>query len=386
MFKRFMRAMDALEALLGIIQPIKAQEHILVQDSAGRVLSEGIVSAVDLPEFNRAAMDGYAVRSSDTRGASTTNPVYLNLTEDCLPVRTGMAVPDNFDAVVMLEETFLRGNQVEVMGEVHPFRNVSRIGEDIAAGDLIFKENHRLRPPDIALLAAIGIKEVFVYARPKIVIIPTGGELVAMGARQLSPGEAYEINGLMARLYVEKWGGLATVHYIVPDDPELIRKAIESNLDADMIILIGGTSVGEKDYAPKVLAEMGQLLVHGVRIQPGKPTAFGKVQDKPVICLPGYPVAALADLYLFVRPALKKLAHLNDAVPKTNARLARKIASKTGYLSIVRVKIDGKVAMPIMTSGAGILSSVAKADGFVIVPEEMEGIEAGEMVEVTLIE
>ena len=130
-------------------------------------LSEGIVSAVDLPEFNRAAMDGYAVRSSDTRSASTTNPVYLNLGENVTQVRTGMAVPDNFDAVVMLEETFLRGNRVEVMGEVHPFRNVSRIGEDIAIGDLIFKEGHRIRPPDIALLAALGIKEVSVYARPK---------------------------------------------------------------------------------------------------------------------------------------------------------------------------------------------------------------------------
>jgi molybdopterin molybdotransferase len=352
----------------------------------GRVLSEGIVSAVDLPEFNRAAMDGYAVRSGDTRSACTTNPVYLNLGENITQVRTGMAVPDDFDAVVMLEETFLRGNRVEVMGEVHPFRNVSRIGEDIAAGDLIFKDGHQLRPPDIALLAALGIKEVFVYARPRIAIIPTGGELVALGARPLLPGEAYEINGLMARLYMEKWGGLATVHNIVHDDPELIRKAIESNLDADMIILIGGTSVGEKDYAPKVLAELGELLVHGVRIQPGKPTAFGRVQDKPVVCLPGYPVAALADLYLFVRPALKKLAHLNDAVPKITARLARKIASKPGYLGIVRVKIDGEMAMPIMTSGAGILSSVARADGFVIVPEELEGIEAGEMVEVTMIE
>jgi molybdopterin molybdotransferase len=190
----------------------------------------------------------------------------------------------------------------------------------------------------------------------------------------------------MARLYAEKWGSLATVHDIVPDDPELIRKAVVSNLDADMIILIGGTSVGEKDYAPKVLMELGDLLVHGVRIQPGKPTAFGRVQGKPVVCLPGYPVAALSDLYLFVRPALKKLAHLDDAVPKTTARLARKIASKPGYLGIVRVKIEGEMAIPIMTSGAGILSSVARADGFVIVPEELEGIEAGEMVEVTTIE
>jgi molybdopterin molybdotransferase len=297
-----------------------------------------------------------------------------------------MAVPDSLDAVVMLEETFLRKDQVEVMGEVHSFRNVSRIGEDIAVGDLIFKEGHRLRPPDIALLAALGMKEVLVYARPKVAIIPTGGELVAIGVRPLSPGEAYEVNGLMAELYVERWGGLPNLSDIVRDDPELIHNAIESNLDAGMIILIGGTSVGEKDYAPRILAKWGNLLVHGVRIQPGKPTAFGRLQNKPVVCLPGYPVAALADLCLFVRPALKKMARLNDSMPKTMAKLSRKIVSRPGYLGIVRVKIDGEKAAPIMTSGAGILSSVTRADGFVIVPEELEGIEAGEMVEVTLIE
>ena len=381
-----MGAKDALEALLAIIQPLQCQERILIQDSVDRVLSEEIASTMNLPAFNRAAMDGFAVRSSDTRGASPTNPVYLRLGEDCMPVRTGMAVPDNFDAAIMLEETFVRKDQVEVMGEVHPFRNVSRIGEDIAIRDLIFKEGHKLRPPDIALLSALGVKEVSIYSRPKIAIIPTGGELVAIGSRPLLPGEAYEINGLMAKLYVEKWGGRAIMQDLVPDDPEQIRKAIEFNIDANMIILIGGTSVGEKDYAPSVLAEMGDLLVHGVRIQPGKPTAFGKVMDTPVVCLPGYPVAALADLCLFVRPALKNLAHLEDAVPKTKAMLSRKIASKPGYLGIVRVKIEGEKAVPIMTSGAGILSSVARADGFVIVPEELEGIEAGEMVEVMLIE
>ncbi len=225
-----------------------------------------------------------------------------------------------------------------------------------------------------------------VYALPKVAIIPTGGELVDIGARSLEPGEAYEINGLMARLYVEMWGGAARKREIVPDDPEKIRQAIEAEQDADMIIIIGGTSVGEKDYAPRVLAEAGELLVHGVRVQPGKPAAFGVVAGKPVVCLPGYPVAALSDLYLFVRPALLKMAHLDDTLPKTRARLTRKIASKPGYLSIVRVALQDGEAEPIMVSGAGILSSVARADGFVIVPEEQEGMEAGETVEVNLFE
>lgn len=386
MFKKLIGVQEALKTLLEISKPMARSERISVKYAAGRVLSESIVSTANLPSFNRAAMDGFAVKSSDTKGASPTNPVYLQMDKDCISVRTGMAVTGDYDAVVMLEDATIRAGRLEVTATVHPFRNLSRIGEDVAAGDLIINEGHRLRPPEIALLAALGIMNVNVYSKPQIAVIPTGGELVAIGSRELEQGEAYEINGLMAELYIEKWGGLPLRHGIVPDDPGLIRQALESRLDADMIVLLGGTSVGEKDYAPRVLADLGDLLVHGVRIQPGKPTAFGKIRDKIVICLPGYPVAAFSDLYLFVRPALKKKAHLDDAAPKVNAVLSRKVVSRPGYLSIVRVKVEGEAAVPIMTSGAGILSSLAKAGGFVMVPEELEGIEAGEAVEVTLIE
>ncbi len=364
-------------------RPIIRTELIALGASAGRVLSEDTISLTDLPAFNRAAMDGFAVRSADTRGAGPMAPIYL---ENARKVRTGMAVPEGFDAVLMLEDGSLRGNVLEVTAEVHPYKNISRTGEDIRRGDVVLKEGHMIRPPDIALLAALGFEEVAVYSKPRVAVIPTGGELVPRGARPLQPGEAYETNGLMARLYVEKWGGVALQSDIVPDDPSQIRTAIESNRDKDMIVIIGGTSVGEKDYAPRVLAEAGELFVHGVRVQPGKPTAFGAVGGKPVVCLPGYPVAALSDLYLFVRPALKKIAHLRDDPPKVTARLAGKVASKAGYLSIVRVALKDGEAMPIMVSGAGILSSVAHADGFVIVPEEREGMETGEMVEVHIFE
>ncbi len=383
MFKRLSGAEEARSALMERCNPILRMDRLDAVKSASRVLAEDVVSAVDLPGFNRAAMDGFAVKSGDTRGASPSNPVCL---ENAIPVRTGMAVPEGFDAVVMIEDSVPRGSLVEITAEVHPYRNVSRIGEDIRKGDVVLKEGHKLRPPDIALLSALGVKSVAVYARPKVAIIPTGGELVSIGARPLKPGEAYEINGLMARLYVETWGGITSLHEIVPDDPELIRKSIETSLDADMIVIIGGTSVGEKDYAPRTVENLGKLLAHGVRIQPGKPTALGVIKEKPVACLPGYPVAALSALYLFVRPALKRLAHLGDATPKIQAKLARKIASRPGYLSIVRVALQDGEAVPIMSSGAGILSSVARADGFVIVPEEREGMEPGETVEVMMIE
>jgi molybdopterin molybdotransferase len=346
-------------------------------------LSQDILSPVSLPGFDRAAMDGFAVRSEDTIGAKPNAPVIL---DNFLPMRTGMPVLGCYDAVVMSEDCRKRGITLEITTQLHAYKNVSRIGEDISVGETVFSEGHTLRPPDVAMLSALGICEVWVYERPRVAIIPTGGELVPIGQRTLCAGEAYEINGLIARLYAEKWGAIAEKTEIVPDDEGLIREAISSNADADMIIIIGGTSVGERDYAPKVLEEMGELFVHGVRLQPGKPTAFGVVAGKPVVCLPGYPVAALSDLYLFVRPALQKIGHRSDQQPKVSARLARKIPSRPNYLSMVRVTLKDGEAEPIMISGAGILSSVARADGFVVVPEEKEGLDAGETVVVELFE
>lgn len=383
MFKKFCGAAAALDMLLDLCLPLERTEAIETILAEGRILSQDVCSPVSLPGFDRAAMDGFAVSSGDTRGARPHAPVFL---ERFLPMRTGMPVPPDYDAVVMLEDAILHGDILEVTAQMHPFKNVSRMGEDIACEELVFSLGHTLRPPDQALLSALGIGRVEVYERPKVVIIPTGGELLDIGSRSLLPGEAYEINGLMARLYAEKWGALAEKKEIVPDDELLVREAIRSSSDADLIIIIGGTSVGEKDYAPKVLSEMGELLVHGVRIQPGKPTAFGAVSGKPVVCLPGYPVAMLFDLYLFVRPALQKIGRRSDIQPKVKAHLARKIPSRPGYLSLVRVALRGDEAEPIMISGAGILSSVARADGFVIVSEEKEGIEAGESVDVLIFE
>ncbi len=383
MFRRFRGAVAAKDMLLDRCLPLQRTEHLPSMQASGRVLSQDILSRVSLPGFDRAAMDGFAVRSGDTRGAKPNAPVFL---DNFLPMRTGMPVPGCYDAVVMSEDCRMHNAILEVTAQLHAFKNVSRIGEDISVGETVFSEGHTLRPPDVAMLCALGIDEVRVYERPKVVIMPTGGELVDIGARALSPGEAYEINGLMALLYAEKWGARALKTDIVPDDEGLIREAISSNADADMIIIIGGTSVGEKDYAPRVLEEMGELLVHGVRLQPGKPTAFGLVADKPIVCLPGYPVAALSDLYLFIRPALQKMGHRSDQQPKVSARLARKIPSRPNYLSMVRVTLKNGEAEPIMISGAGILSSVARADGFVMVPEEREGIEEGETVEVMMFE
>jgi molybdopterin molybdotransferase len=383
MFKRFSGAAEATGMLLDRCLPLRRTEYLATVLAEGRVLSQELASPVNLPGFDRAAMDGFAVRSAETQGAKPHAPVFLS---NFLPVKAGMPVPGDYDSVMMKEDANLHGSILEIAAQMHPYRNVSRVGEDISAGEVVFSEGHTLRPPDLALLSALGIGLVQVYERPEVVVIPTGGDLLDIGSRSLCPGEAYEINGLMARLYAEKWGASAKKTDIVPDDEELVREALFANQDADLIIILGGTSVGERDYAPRVLDEAGELFVHGVRLQPGKPTAIGAVAGKPVVCLPGYPVAMLMDLYLFVRPALQKIGHRNDRQPVVWAKLTRKIPSRPGYLSLVRVALKGDEAEPIMISGAGILSSVARAEGFVIVPEEMVGLEAGEMVEVKLFE
>lgn len=392
MFKELAGAAESLRSLRKRCGPVVGSEKIHLAEARGRAISEDVRSPANLPAFNRAAMDGYAVRAADTRGATPLAPVYLEIAETagegrCVPVRTGMPAPPGSDAVLMLEDALLRGREVEATAEVHPYRNLARVGEDVALGETIFREGHRLRPPDIALLASLGLANVQVWVRPKVAIIPTGGELVPLFSDQeLLPGQAREANGIMCEMYAEIWGGSPRKAPIVEDDPDLIKEAIAENLDADLILISGGTSIGEEDYSPPILAEMGELLVHGLRITPGKPTALGIIDEKPVICLPGYPVAALSALYIFARPLITMMAHRTDLPRTVEARLEGKIVSRPGYLTFARVSLNDGVATPIMTSGAGILSSVARAEGYVLVPEEVEGREKGQMVEVNLIE
>lgn len=382
MFRRLSSVGYALGRLLDLCSPVEERESIPIEDACGRVLASDALSPEDLPPFNRAAMDGYAVRSRETRGASQNSPARIT---EFARTRTGAALPEGFDAVVMLEDSFLRGNVLEITAELTPYRNVSRTGEDVRSGDVLLSRDHRLRPPDLALLGAVGIDGVDVFARPRVSIIITGDELVPRRSVP-GPGEAREINSIMICNYVKLWGGEPQLSGLIPDDVDAIKHAINRSLGSDLILLSGGTSVGDRDFAPGVLEELGELMVHGIRLSPGRPTAVGSVSGTPVVCLPGYPVAALASLYLLVRPAIKRLAHLSDDAPRRDARLSRKIPSRPGYITFARVSLRDGIAEPVMVSGAGILSSVARADGFVLVPEELEGLDEGEQVEVHIFE
>ena len=393
-FKELTSVNEALSLFLERVSPISETEEVLLETCANRVLAEAIISSRDVPHYRRAAMDGYAVQAQDTLGASSSNPVLLQLSDtvdegQCLWVHTGAAIPEGADAVVMVEDTVSAGDLVEIRAQVYPGRNVGQVGEDIKKRELVFEKGHLLRPCDAAVLASLGLDQVKAFRKPVIAVIPTGDELISRrnAAEILSPGQILETNGLMASLYVEKWGGIPRSTEIVPDNAESIKKVLEKNLDADLILLFGGTSVGKRDHVPEVLEAMGELLVHGIGISPGKPAALGVIIKTPVICLPGYPVAGLVILYFFVRSAMKKLGRIPE-IPELilKKELTGKISSKIGYVNFVRVVFKGEKVRPLTGAGAGALSSVAKADGFVLVPEDIEGYEEGEKVTVHLIE
>ena len=392
-FKERMSVGLAKEKFLESIAPITRTEDISIRDCPGRVLATHTIAPRNVPHFRRSAMDGYAMRAADTLGASPLNPVMLELSDvvdegTCARVGTGQYMPEGADAVMMIEDTVSMGDMIEIRAQLHPGKNVGDIGEDIRKNEILFNKGHLLRACDVGVLASLSIREVKVYCKPVVAIIPVGEDLVPLSYTELPPaGKSLESNSLMIGLYVEQWGGIPKYHDIVPEDIAQIEQAIKENLGADLLVISGGTSVGEKDFVPGVVSSMGELLVHGVGLSPGKPTALGRVNNKPVVCMPGYPAAGLVALFVFGRPALRKVANAPD-VPSiiVKAQLSSKITSREGYLSYARVILDGNTAHPLMTAGAGILSSIAKSQGFVIIPEHVEGYEKESEVDVVLIE
>lgn len=380
---------EALNTFLRAIPPIEETEVTPIKEAYGRVVAQDIVAPRDEPVYRRAAMDGYAVVAEDTSGASSRSPAILQVGNEArhgiaTRVHTGSKMPDNADAVVMVEDTERLGDVVEVRTQVHPFENVGAKGEDVHRGELLFTPGHRLRAADIGLLASLEVPDVTLFRRPDVAIIPTGEELVT---KKPGDGEVVETNGLMNTFLVEQWGARCRYRQIVPDNPGLIEAALLNDADADLILTTGGTSVGIRDLVPDAVNKLGRILVHGVAISPGKPTALGLIGRTPVACLPGFPVACLVASYAFVKPAINHLVHTERTYePTVTGTLARKITGKAGSRTYVRVTIQDGVVEPIMASGSGILSSMAKANGFLIIPENVEGYEKGQHVEVMLID
>lgn len=383
----------ALEILLSTAKALGTEE-VGLEKAYGRVLAEDLVSSMDLPPFPRAAMDGYAVRGEDTFGASQGSPALFKVTGvvgefEAVKVMTGGPLPLGADAVVIFEQAREEDGTLEVYAPVAPGKNASPRGEDVRKGERVLQRGSRLRPQDVAIAAALGVPKVPVSRRPRAGIISTGDELMEPGGR-LTEGKIYEVNSYALASMVKMSGGLPERLGIVRDDYDEVTGAIEGALRYDLVLVSGATSVGEKDWVPEIVGSLGKVMVHGVAMRPGEPTGFGLVRGKMVFMLPGYPVASVVAFETFCRPYLQRLQGMEPCspYPQTTATLRRKIASELGRRDFVRVRVErsgeGLFAEPIRVTGSGIVSSLVRADGFVIVPENTEGIEEGERVAVHL--
>jgi molybdopterin molybdotransferase len=391
----------ALEILRSCVGALDA-ETVPLERALGRTLSGEVRADLDVPAFDKSAMDGFALRGAETFGASPTDPVSFRVVGEILPgdpgdleagpgeavrIMTGGVMPGGTDAVLMAEHATDRGDSVLAHGSVVPGRNVARAGEDVRKGDTVLRRGRLLRPADLGVLASIGAAEVEVTRRPVVGILCTGDELVEPRSPEVGRrGRVVDSCGPVLEGLVAQTGGLPRRLGILPDDRETLRAALDA-FDGDILLTTGGTSTGKEDHLPGLLAELGQLLVHGVNIRPASPLAFGRLGRTLAVLLPGNPVAAMVGFDLFVRPALQ--LQLGQAERRWNrrvrGRLRRKLASALNRTDFVRVQLvgDGEVE-PLRSGGAGVLTSVTRADGFVIVPRDDEGFEAGTEVEVFL--
>jgi putative molybdopterin biosynthesis protein len=372
-----------------------ASEMIPVPDAVGRVLSEPAYARISSPNFHAAAMDGLAVKAETTFGASETNPRELRIDLQAFYVNTGHVMPKNTDAVIMIEHVnVMDDNRVEIEAPAFPWQNVRKVGEDIVATELLFPRNHRITAYCVGALLAGGIFSVPVKIKPRVLIIPTGSEIVdwrEMDLSAIKPGQILETNSFVLGKLVESCGGCYTRHNIVVDEPAKIQHAVEKavNENYQIILIIGGSSAGSEDYAKDVILGLGEVLVHGVTIMPGKPVVLGAVQTKPVFGIPGYPVSAIIAFEQFVQPLLYQLQAQPDCPKKTvPVEITRKIASKLGLEEFLRVKLgkvgDRLVATPL-PRGAGLITSITEADGVIRIPNQVEGIKDHEVVSAELL-
>jgi molybdopterin molybdotransferase len=387
---------EALAILEQRISPLPS-EVIALDQGLARVLAADIVAAVDVPHFERSAVDGYGVRARDTFGASDYNPITLSLKGEVFPGRsldltlganqavrimTGAPLPAGADAVVMAEYAEEEGDRVNILQPISPYKNVGRIGEDIRRGEVVLTRGRRLRPQDLGVLASIQVPQVPVYRRPTLALIVTGNELVEVNVPltgcQIVDSNSFTLSGLARQL-----GAVPVRKGIVGDDYSRIKAAIQQAAE-DVLIVTGGTSVGAEDFAPLIIQELGELMVHGVAMRPSSPVGFGFIEQRPVFLIPGNPVSALVAFDAFVGPTLQLMQGLKPAYPyaKVRARLARKIASAIGRVDFVRVRFTEAGVEPLRVTGASILSSTTRADGFVIVDKNSEGLDEGQEVEV----
>jgi molybdopterin molybdotransferase len=380
------------------ITPIARVERVPLERASGRVLAESVTSSADVPPFARAAMDGYAVRAEDTAGANRTAPRTLRCIEkvftgqvpvqtvaagQCIEIATGAPMPAGADAVVIVEETDSDGDAVRVFSPVAAAQNIGKQGADIQKGQTVLQPATVLNASRVGSLAALGLTDVAVFEKPRVAILSTGNEIVEPG-QPLAPGQIYDINRFTLSTVVNESGGIAVPYRIAADTIDDLSRSVDECLEQDVLVFSGGSSVGERDLILDVITAKGEMLFHGIAVKPGKPTAFGRVKDKLVFGMPGYPSSCLSNAHILLAPALRRIARLPDQIVRSvRLPLASRVASVPGRHQFYTVRVENGVAVPAFKA-SGDITSMSRADGYIEIPADVEVVEAGTLVDVRL--
>lgn len=379
------------------VKPLTRSETVDIDDLSGMVLAETVVARLSVPSFDRAAMDGYAVKAADTADIGGDNIKTLKIvgelhagetittsvrSGECFKIATGAMLPPGADAVLVLENAENKGDICNVLRPVKAGANISRAGEDVKQGETLLKEGTVLDAGKIGVLAAQGLTTARVYAKPVIAILSSGEEISAPG-NPLLPGTIYDVNSHTIASVVRENGGVPLILGIVRDDREQLKAKIQDALRHDMVVISGGSSVGERDLLVRTLEGWGEIMFHGVQVKPGKPTLFAMVQEKPLFGMPGPPASCLIHTLLFLGPAIRKIGRLRPKPTRTvSARLERTV-SGMDRRQFLPVLLKGDEAVPVFKK-SGAITSVAWTDGYIEIPENVESLEKGTTVTVTL--
>jgi molybdopterin molybdotransferase len=398
-FGELMRRADAMRIINENVKQITRTESVPLEKVTGRVLASDIRAGFNVPPFTRARMDGYAVKAKDTTDASKSKPKKLRLIgvgyagepfegtvgdAECIEIATGSPLPKGADAVVMVEYTRLSEKTVEVMREVKPGDNIALEGKDIKAGQLVIERGEVLTPARVGALASLGIASIQVYAKPRVAIYGTGNEITPQG-QPLRPGQVYDTNSYTLTGIVEANGCVALRRRLVHDTREDVAAALKEAAAFDLGIFIGGSSVGSRDLVAGIVGELGVVRFHGLKVKPGKPTLFGIVDEIPIFGMPGYPTSCLSNAYIFLIPALRKLAGLPPAeMSKIRVRLDKPIEKDREREYFCTVRLQDDKAIPVFKTSSDI-TSMTHADGLIIVPRGTGKIRSGTKVEVYLL-
>ncbi|MCA1813176.1 MAG: molybdopterin molybdotransferase MoeA [Halobacteriales archaeon] len=389
---------QALALVLAKAQPVRRVERVPLEQAGSRVLAQEVRAPVPVPPFARAAMDGFAVKAHESFGASKANPRALRIVGtlhagdapgravqggECIQIATGAKVPEGADAVVRVEDALVHGDTVKVEVAVPPGRNISGAGIDIPQGSVVLRAGQRLAPAHVGVLASLGLTHADVFARPKVAVLPTGSEIQAAG-KPLREGQIWDSNTHTLTALVREAGGEPVTWGAVPDTLEALEAALDKAQEADLVVLSGGSSVGERDLLVDALGKRGTLLFHGVQIRPGKPMLAADLQGKLALGFPGYPVSCLTNGYLFLLPVLAKMQGQALPAPRiVRGVMGERLSSALGRLQILPVRVqDGKVFSTYKESGA--LTSMAESTGYILIPENTDLVDEGQEVEVVL--